>query len=236
MKNTNNKLAMTLLGAAVVASLGTGLLGVASAATTVAAGTSTTQQAGGQRGPGQGVAGTVVSVSGNTITLTGKDGKTYTIDAGTAKISKVDTITTANIAAGDTLMVGGTVSGTSVAATNIMDGQMPQGGFGGPRGGGKGPGVMGTVSAISGTTLTVADKNGTSYTVNAAGATVKKGSGTAGTAPATSTLSAVAVGDTVGIRGTVSGTTVTATEIMDGVFPAHQGNRSQPTSTQTSAQ
>ena len=85
------------------------------------------------------------------------------------------------------------------------------------------PGVTGTVSAISGTTLTVTSKKmergmnkaGTStpaasvtYTVDASNATVTKNN-------TTSTLSAIAVGDTIMVQGTVSGTNVTATTIRD---------------------
>ena len=238
MKNSN-KLAMSLLGAAIVASVGTGLIGVASADSTVAANATAaiTQNAGSHRGPGPGVAGTVVSVSGNTITLTGKDGKTYTIDATKSTIDKVSTITVGNIVAGDTLMVGGTVSGTTVTASHITDGQMPvapQGGGLGGFGGGHGkPGVTGTVSAISGNTLTVANKAGTSYSVNASGATVLKAA--SGAKPTTSTLASVAIGDTVRIQGTISGTSVTATQIVDGVLP-QRPVRGSTTSTQTSAQ
>jgi hypothetical protein len=165
----------------------------------------------------RGVGGTVVSVSRTTITLTGKDGKTYTIDASKAAIEKTVTIAAGDIKAGDTLMVGGTVDGTSVSALHIMDGTLPQGGLGGPGGQhGRAPGVMGTVSAINGSTLTVLGKNGTTYSVDATNAKVLKG--TQGAKPTDSTLGAIAVGDTVGIQGTVSGTTVTAKEIMDGVF------------------
>ena len=76
-------------------------------------------------------------------------------------------------------------------------------------------GVFGTVSAISGTTLTVTSnaQNGgtaTTYIVDASSATVTK-SGTA------SSVSAIAVGDTIMVRGTVSGTNVTAKTIMDGM-------------------
>src|ERR1700722_1326994 len=74
------------------------------------------------------------------------------------------------------------------------------------------PGVFGTVSAISGSTLTVTSKGfganatATTYTVNAANATVMKNG-------ATSALSDIAVGDNVMAQGTVSGDTVTATKI-----------------------
>jgi len=83
---------------------------------------------GGMRGP-RGVFGTVASVSGSTITVTGKDGKTYTVDATSAKASKVETINVSDIQVGDTVGVDGALSGTSVTATHIMDGAM-----GGPQG------------------------------------------------------------------------------------------------------
>lgn len=80
----------------------------------------------------------------------------------------------------------------------------------------KGPGVHGTVSSVSGTTLIVTDPNGTAYTVDASKATVMK-------AQATASVSDIAVGDTVGVRGTVNGTQVTATDIMDGLFEMRRG-------------
>ena len=60
----------------------------------------------------------------------------------------------------------------------------------------------------------------TTYTVDASSATVTKNG-------AASTVSAIAVGDTVMVQGTVSGTNVTAKTIRDGVGqgqPAIQGN------------
>lgn len=78
---------------------------------------------------------------------------------------------------------------------------------------GKGPGVVGTVSAVNGSTITVTGKDGVSYTVNAGSASVKK--------VITGTLSDVVIGDTIGVQGTVSGTSVTATTIMDGIPPMH---------------
>ena len=163
-----------------------------------------------------GVTGTVSAVSGDSITLTGKDGKTYTINAAQAAVDKVSTISVGQIAAGDTLRVDGTVFGTNVTAAHIMDGTLPahglRGGFGR---GGMGPGVVGTISAINGNSLTVAGKNGTTYTVDATSAKVMVF--TQGSAPTTGSLSSLKVGDTVGVRGTVSGTNVTATGIVDGI-------------------
>ena len=73
------------------------------------------------------------------------------------------------------------------------------------------PTAMGTVTAISGSTLTITDKRtSTTYTVNASGATVEKDRNT------TAALSDIKVGDMVGVEGTQSGTTITATNIHVG--------------------
>lgn len=89
----------------------------------------------------------------------------------------------------------------------------------GPGGFGMGRGIHGTVASISGSTLTVTatnpkDNTTSTYTVDASSATVLKGDSTA--KPATSTLSAVAVGDTVMVAGEVSGTSIVASMIADG--------------------
>jgi hypothetical protein len=213
-----------LAGAAITASVG-------SAALTFADSTAASSSSLAQHGPG--VMGTVTAVSGNTVTLTGRDGKTYTVDAGSAAITKDQTVSVTDIQVGDTLVADGTVSGASVAASSIHDGKLPMGGFGmghGPMGGG----VHGKVTAVSGTTLTVEDTNPrdnttTTYTVDASNAKVLKGSSDA--APAASTLSAVVVGDEIGVMGTKSGTSVTATTIIDGPMP-HGGRGPQSTITQ----
>lgn len=80
------------------------------------------------------------------------------------------------------------------------------------------PGIFGTVTAINGNTITVnvhktlaTSSPATSYTVDATSAKVMKNN-------ATSTVSAIAVGDSLIVRGTVNGTNVTATMIRDGVM------------------
>jgi riboflavin synthase alpha subunit len=74
---------------------------------------------------------------------------------------------------------------------------------------------MGKVTAISGSTITISSQKpgnttSTTYTVDASSATVTKDR------DAASTLSAIAVGDTISVDGTVSGNTITATAIHDG--------------------
>ena len=87
------------------------------------------------------------------------------------------------------------------------------------------PAASGTVSAISGNTITLAGKNGTSYSVDASNATIQKFSPPAsGTAPATKpapltiTVSQIQVGDNLTVQGTVSGTSIVATKISDGLM------------------
>ena len=101
-------------------------------------------------------------------------------------------------------------------------GQMMRG-KGGPRGGMMKPGVFGTVSAISGNTITIAGKTGfgstatsVTYSIDATSATITK-------ANVAGSISSIAVGDTIAVQGTVTGTNVVATSIRDGI--AMRGNR-----------
>ena len=129
------------LGAVAVASLGAGALTFAQTNTS---GSQTTP-----RVP-HGVMGTVSAVNGNSITLTGKDGKTYTVEAGSAAISKDMTVAISDIKVGDMLMAQGSVNGTTVTATNIHDGIPPMGGMMGERGmrHGMGGGAYGTAATV----------------------------------------------------------------------------------------
>lgn len=86
----------------------------------------------------------------------------------------------------------------------------------------RGPGVMGTVSSVNGTTILVAGKDSVTYTVNATSAKFVKA--IEGAKPADATIVDIKVGDTVAVRGTVLGTTVTATDVMDGVFGRGMGH------------
>jgi len=133
-----------------------------------------------------------------------------------------------------TALVGSLLAvGIAFAATPAQGARNWNGMGGGARG--MVPGVFGTVSAVSGDTLTVTSsgfgRNATStpvttYTVNAAGATIVKNG-------ATSTVSAIAVGDRVMVRGTVSGTSVTATAVNDGVMPGQGMGRNKGDATST---
>jgi hypothetical protein len=239
MKSSSvNKVGIAIISTAVMATLAIG--GTAFAQSTTATATTGTgshqgwmpgSNGGVKRAPG--VFGTVSAISGDTITLTSKGygstatPKTYTVDATNATVTKSGAASSVSaIAVGDTLMAQGTVSGTSVAATKIMDGMMMGGkGMGmnhsgmasstmGMRGSGASiagngePVVGGAVTAISGTSLTVTNKSNVTYTIDASSATVVKDN-------ATSSISSVAVGDNVLIQGTVNGNSVVASSVMD---------------------
>ncbi|HEY1041147.1 MAG TPA: hypothetical protein VGE63_00270 [Candidatus Paceibacterota bacterium] len=66
---------------------------------------------------------------------------------------------------------------------------------------------MGKVTAVSGTTLTITDKDATTITVQAANAAVMRNG-------VETPLSSVAVNDALMIRGTMSGSTITAEKIV----------------------
>lgn len=207
---------------------------------------------GGMRMPG--IFGTVSAVSGNTLTVTSKVfprpmpevvttstipsptvSTVYTVDATNANIYKgsaTSTVSVSSIAVGDTVMVQGPVTGTSVAATVIRDGvgEMTSGGRTGMPGRGVGghggatstpsgtgtpmiqgngePVIGGSVTAISGTTLTVTNSSNVTYTIAAGSSTiVKNGTSTA--------FTNIAVGDNVIVQGVVNGTSVTASSVID---------------------
>jgi hypothetical protein len=84
-------------------------------------------RAAGPAGQRPAVNGTVDSVSGSIIAVTGRDKNTYSVDASNAKITKgfganSQTLAITDIKQGDTVAVAGTVNGANVAATAIMDG------------------------------------------------------------------------------------------------------------------
>lgn len=210
--------------AAVLVSLG---LGFASVSSAEGAPSATGQGQRAERGMRQDgarpvVMGTVTAVSGSTITIESKrpdatTGTSYTVDASGAKIRSVASgsapaeSSLSAITVGSTVAVRGTISGTSVTASEIMTGDLPRAGMGGPMGAGRLNGTHGTVSAISGSVITLTTADGKTFTVDASGATVSK--------TVQAALGDIKVGDTLGVVGSVSGTEVKAKHIMDGVPP-----------------
>ena len=197
------------------------------------------------RGQMPAVIGTVTAVSGNTITVSGRAGfggfmrgpkpatgtapttsptppalTTFTVDATNATVTKANAASTvANIAVGDMVAVQGTVSGTSVTATTIRDGQFGKGGMGmgtppvSPITGNGQPVVAGKVVSISGNTITITNSSNVTYTIDALSAKVVQGQNTIA-------VSNLNTGDSLVVQGTVNGTSVVASSVIDQTRPA----------------
>lgn len=74
------------------------------------------------------IIGVVSTVNGNTLIITSKAQKnkknptTYTVDATNAKVIKAGTSTSvSNITVGDTVLVKGSIHGSNITATSILD-------------------------------------------------------------------------------------------------------------------
>lgn len=187
------------------------------------------------------VVGTVSAINGDTLTVTshgfggmmGKPNTTasapattmYSVDATNAVVYKNNaTSSVSAIASGDNVFVQGTVSGTNVTATVIRDGVMAPGGKGGMHGnasstkpmtppisftGNGQPVVAGSITSVSGNSIVITNKSNVTYTIDATSANVQKqGVGT-------STVSALTVGDSVLVQGTVNGNSITASTVVD---------------------
>lgn len=164
--------------------------------------------------------GLVTAINGNSLTITTKDGTVYTIDASKATIKGFTkdkkTITLADLKVGDQIAVTGTLSGTAISATSIIDG------FGGRMGHdnedkqGHMPGLFGTVATTNGGVFTVTMVNrfnsttpNRTFTVNTSATTTYTKDGQA------ATLTDLATGERVMIQGMVdtSSLTVAATKV-----------------------
>ncbi|MFA5087074.1 MAG: DUF5666 domain-containing protein [Candidatus Paceibacterota bacterium] len=109
------------------------------------------------------VSGTVSAITGNNITLAAKDGSTYIIDATNSKITKNNNVTQlSNIAVGDTILVVGSLNGTNVVATDIIDGVFKQAGLF------KSNYFNGAIVSISGSSFTIDSKGCKQETANQA--------------------------------------------------------------------
>ncbi len=132
--------------------------------------------------------GTVSSVSGVSISMTGTDGTTYTVDASQTKIVRRygAAMQVANIQNGDSIQVRGTVTGSSILASLIRDMSVQA----------KNGAFTGKVTAVSASGFTAQTGRG-SQAVNTTSATVFKKNGQADS----NGLADVTVGATVKFSG-----------------------------------
>lgn len=158
-----------------------------------------------------------------TVTSTAASTTVYTVNASDATVTKNGASSTiSNVLTGDTVFVKGTINGTNVTASAIIDGvtvgRMPMGrgnwktsstvSTALPIKGNGEPVIAGNISAISGTTLTVTNSSNVTYTVDASSAAIVKNG-------ASSSISSVSTGDQVVVQGTVEGTSITASSVID---------------------
>ncbi len=150
-----------------------------------------------------GIAGTVTATSGTTLTVLGKNGTTYTVSAANATVwdNKHESTTLSSVDEGDTVVVQGTISGSSVTAAKIFTVRLPKANADGS--------ISGTVTAKSGDTLTVLATNGTTYTVDASDSDINEGKND------DATLDDIKVGDTVSITGDTEGSSIDADVITE---------------------
>ena len=188
-----------------------------------------------------GVAGKVTAVNGSTITIasmgrrparnsTGSKPKPTTFTVSTTSsttFSKVTKGTVGDLSTGDVVEVHGATSNGTVSAEaihqvdqlpkhNDRKAQMParKGDSGHDR-----PHTLGTITAVNGSTLTIRTVAGKTVEVTTS-------SNTKVTVIEKISISDLAKGDLVRVRGKVSGTTVTATAVTEGgpAGPGHPGD------------
>lgn len=178
-------------------------------------------------GPRPAAVGIVSAISGDTLTVVSKGppmppkstgvrtSTTYTVNATNASVMKDGKSSTlSTISVGNRVAIWGTVNGSNVTATKIRVDVPLHKVMGLHRlsrnfHGNGDPVVGGSVVAVNGTTLTITNAKKMTYTVNASSSTIEKMGG------ATTSLSNVVVGDRVIVQGVFSGTSVTASSILD---------------------
>jgi len=73
------------------------------------------------------IAGTISTISGETLTISNKSNVSYSVDATNAKITQGpnNTVSISNLTVGDNVVVQGTINDTSVTASSIIDQTKP---------------------------------------------------------------------------------------------------------------
>lgn len=173
------------------------------------------------------VRGSVTAITGATLTVAdSRTGTVYTVDATTATVVKGYVASTLSaITVGDNVVVEGTVNGTSITATKILDNKMQRRGDregmmtkasstrSGVQGSGE-PVVMGKVTTLSGSLITITNNGKVTYTIDATNAKIVK-AGVSG-----ATIANIAVGDVVTAQGLTNGASVVATSVLDQTLAA----------------
>ena len=155
-------------------------------------------------------AGVVTAVNGSTLTITGFDGATRTINVTDStryqSAGQTSGIGLSNIATGTAIVAQGTIDTNGALTAKVVTIQVPR--------------IGGQVTAVNGASYTVSGRNGATYTVITTGSTtyVNPNGSSAATTPT------IAKGAFIMAEGTLSadGKTLTAQRIL--VLPTGMGN------------
>jgi len=143
-----------------------------------------------------GITGTVVAINNTQITINEKNGNIYTVDTINAKINKgKQTLELSDIKIGDHIVVRGTVNGSNVTASSILENDMEKNGF------------MGEITSINNNDFTIKTINKGTQKATQTVATNSNTKITKNNQPAS--LSDLALGQKVIVSGTRDATTNT---------------------------
>lgn len=193
---------VALAGFAALSLAACGSSSTPSAGSTTAASSSPSSAAPAPGGPGgkDRLSGLVNSVSGGTVSITGKDGPGTVDITSSTRITQLSPGQLTDVTAGECVAVRpvkGNNSGSAVTAANILVGR-PGNAQCGEKGGKREHGINGTVAAVNGNTIQVTDADNAQITVTVTPET--RYTKTAG-----ADAKAIAAGMCLGARGTKDG-------------------------------
>lgn len=193
---------VALAGFAALSLAACGSSSTPSAGSTTAASSSPSSAAPAPGGPGgkDRLSGLVNSVSGGTVSITGKDGPGTVDITSSTRITQLSPGQLTDVTAGECVAVRpvkGNNSGSAVTAANILVGR-PGNAQCGEKGGKREHGINGTVAAVNGNTIEVTDADNAQITVTVTPET--RYTKTAG-----ADARAIAAGMCLGARGTKDG-------------------------------
>jgi len=193
---------VALAGFAALSLAACGSSSTPSAGSTTAASSSPSSAAPAPEGPGgkDRLSGLVNSVSGGTVSITGKDGPGTVDITSSTRITQLSPGQLTDVTAGECVAVRpvkGNNSGSAVTAANILVGR-PGNAQCGEKGGKREHGINGTVAAVNGNTIQVTDADNAQITVTVT-------PDTRYTKTAGADAKAIAAGMCLGARGTKDG-------------------------------
>ncbi len=149
--------------------------------------------------------GVITAKTDTTLTIMSANNTLYTVTITNAQIwiNKTKQSSISGLVVGDNVMVQGDLNGSTIAAKKLIAIHLPLGT------------IVGKITAVSGTTLTVMGSDNKVYTVLAGSAEIKAKGNKDKDEEKNSSLSNLVVGDSVLVKGDLSGTTITAKSVTE---------------------